>query len=100
MLIEDDDDDDDDNVQYDHHRHHTHACPRVFTPAALGMDAPLYTRLLLEAIQKWQNSSSTSRLTWLRSTGEAAAQKLPFLFAVHDSDSDSDSHDDDDNNND
>jgi hypothetical protein len=60
------------------------------------MDATPYTCLLLEAIQKLRNSSSSSRLTWLPSTGEAAAHKLPLLFAVHDCDDDADDDDADD----
>ena len=49
-----------------------------------------------------QNSSSSSRLTWLPSTGEAAAHKLPLLFAVHDcgDDADDDDADDDDSDDD
>ena len=61
------------------------------------MDTPPYTCLLIKVIQKLQNSSSSARLTWLPSTSEAAAQKLPLLYAVHDCDNDDD--DDDDNNN-
>ncbi len=45
-----------------------------------------------------QTSSSSPRLTWLPSTCEAAAQKLPLMFAVHecgDDDDDDDHYDDD-----
>ena len=47
----------------DHHRHHTHACPRFLTPAAAGINTPPYTCPLLEVISKLQNSSSSVRLT-------------------------------------
>ena len=42
------------------------------------------------------NKSTHARLTWLPSTGEAAAQKLQLLFAAHDCDDDDDNDDDDD----
>ncbi len=86
----------------DDYIHHTHACSCFLTPAAADMDTPPYTCLLLEVIQKLQNSSSSARLTWLPSPSEAAAQKLPLLFAVHDDDDDGGGgggggdHDDDD----
>ncbi len=63
-------------------------------------------------MRKLQKSSSSARLTCLLLPGESAAQKLPFLFAVHDcdnddyddkdddvADDDDDDHDDDDDDN-
>ena len=58
---------------------------------------PPYTGLLIEVIQKLQNSSSSLMLTWLPgTTSEGAAQKLSVLFAVHDCDDDDADDDDDD----
>jgi hypothetical protein len=56
------------------------------------METPPYTVVLVEVIQKLQNSSSSARLTWLPSTSEGAAQKLPLLYAVHDCDDDDHHH--------
>ena len=74
--------DDDFNVQHDHHRHHTLACLRFLTPAAAGMDGHLYTGLLVEIMQKLQNSWSTPNRTSPRGPGAANVPAVRACAAV------------------
>ncbi len=55
---------------------------RCLTPAAAGMDAPPYTRLLILVVQKLQNSWSTPNRTSPRGTGAANVPAVRACAAV------------------